>query len=209
MDLAIGLPVLLLSILFFILIPSILVGIIAHIKKRDVFMWVLMSIFLFAPLILLILIFFPSLNEVPESTIKNEPKKFTGEKNIQSKEYVFYLTKKYNIDFEDSSNRGFKVAGKYFKTLDDAINYAHFNDIGTEKIKSVYSTENIQKSVNQKNTNDDKGRKYDVPSFDQRIESTEINEPGEEPADVVSYVILIVFASFFILMIYSLINLKI
>jgi hypothetical protein len=121
-----------------IAIPSILfVGIVAHIKRRDVFGWVIISIISVAPIVLVVLLFMPAVtHNRPDYASDNASLKFEGKRDVDSKEYLFFLTKKYKINSETGSTR-FKVNGKTFEKIDDAINYAHLNEIGIENSKSA------------------------------------------------------------------------
>ena len=114
----------------FISVPCILfVGIIAHLKNRDVFLWVLLAIFFIAPLILLILIFSPTLADEGNTDKSNDQsRKFRGEKDILSTAYVIYLTKKFDIEFNELQET-YIVRGKLFENLTDALKFAKSLDV--------------------------------------------------------------------------------
>lgn len=87
------------------------------------------GIFFIAPLILLILIFVPTLTEESTTDKSYDPsKKFRGEKDISSPGYVMFLTKKFDIEFNETLKK-YSVNSKLFENLTDAIKFAKTLDV--------------------------------------------------------------------------------
>jgi hypothetical protein len=127
--------VLLFYYLFFAIPSIIFVGLVAYIKRRDVLGWVVIATISVAPIVLLVLIFMPSLRVEGSKTSENFGDLiFDGERNLQSKEYIFFLTKKYNI-LSDFGSNSFQVGAKFFTKIDDAINFAHLTDVSSVRVE--------------------------------------------------------------------------
>ncbi len=93
-----------------------------------------MAFLFIAPLILLILICSPTLTE--EGLAKKSSdlsRKFRGEKDISSTEYVIFLTKKFDIEFNESLKVYF-VSSKLFENLNDALKFAKSLDVDEDNL---------------------------------------------------------------------------
>jgi hypothetical protein len=123
------------SILIVWAIFVVLIILVANIKNRSVWSWIGISL-LISPLLSLIILIFMS--KLPESEIVEEVD-FVGVKDLSNDSYKIYLTKKYNIE-KNQTLDSFICNEKMFSSLDLALKEADVLEQGGKAAEQVQST---------------------------------------------------------------------